>query len=96
MSDTLPADATTISGTRFYSTLRQMNRPNNRLSPMRGFKNVRGNSVFKPTTSFDEPKPNGKFQQREMQMPNGGNALTWRYCQNMTIPDFGDQLAREK
>ena len=22
--------------------------------------------------------------------------LTWRYFQNMTIPDFGDQLAREK
>ena len=53
--------------------------------------------MFRPTTRFDEPKPNGKFgggivQQQEMR----SNMLTWRYFQNMTIPDFGAQLAREK
>ena len=46
--------------------------------------------MFRPTTRFDEPKPNGKFgggivQQQEMR----SNMLTWRYFQNMTIPDFG-------
>ena len=93
---TLPVE-TIGSGARFQSTMRQRSRPpDNRLSPMRGIKPSRGKSLFRPTTRFDEPKPNGKFcgfaQHQEMK----NNMLTWRYFQNMTIPDFGDQLAREK
>lgn len=57
-----------------------------RLSPRHTSKfKTRGNSVFQPTTRFDKPKPNGKFQQRNLD-----SELTWRYCQNMTIPDYGD------
>ena len=54
---------------------------------------IRIQSDFKPTTRFDQPKPNGKFG---VSAESKVNNLTWKYFQNMTIPDFGNQLARQK